>query len=119
MARRERRVKRFPDEFRRQAVTRVQQGERVVAVARDIDVHQRLVYAWVAAARRAEQGEPVRPAMSKDLEGLRRENQQLKQALADKTLEVDFFKGALQKIKARRQPHGTAGATASTSRSGR
>jgi hypothetical protein len=50
---------------------------------------------------------------------LRRENQQLKQALAEKVLEVDFFKGALQKVEARRRPNGKAGATASTPRSGR
>ncbi|HLA09494.1 MAG TPA: hypothetical protein VJ023_02685 [Pyrinomonadaceae bacterium] len=34
---------------------------------------------------------------------LRRENSKLKRALADKTLQVDFFKGALQKVEARRQ----------------
>jgi hypothetical protein len=42
----------------------------------------------------------------------------LKQALAEKTLEVDFFRGALQKIEARRQPHGKTGETASTPKSG-
>jgi hypothetical protein len=40
----------------------------------------------------------------------------LKRLLAEKTLEVDFFKGALQKIEARRQKHGASGETASTTR---
>ena len=119
MARRERRVKRYPDEFRGQAMARVRGGEQVVAVARELDVHPRLVHSWLAEARRAEGGEPRRPPLSKDLEGLRRENQQLKQALADKTLELDFFKGALQKVRARHQGHDATGATASTPRSGR
>jgi hypothetical protein len=44
---------------------------------------------------------------------LYRENNQLKQALGEKTLEVDFFKGALQKVAARRRQN--AGAKASTS----
>jgi hypothetical protein len=35
----------------------------------------------------------------------------LKQLLAEKTLELDFFKGALQKVEARRQKRGEIGAT--------
>jgi hypothetical protein len=46
-----------------------------------------------------------------------RENRELKQALAEKTLEVDFFRGALQKIAARRQRSNKAGETASTIKS--
>ena len=37
----------------------------------------------------------------------------LKQALADKTLELDFFKGALQKVEVRRQPQDVTGAQTS------
>jgi len=47
----------------------------------------------------------------------RKEIHRLKQLLAEKTLEVDFFKGALQKVEARRQKRGDTGETASTSRS--
>src|SRR5690242_20974780 len=47
----------------------------------------------------------------------RKEIHRLKQLLAEKTLEVDFFKGALQKIEARRQKRGGTGERASTSRS--
>ena len=42
----------------------------------------------------------------------------LKQALADKTLELDFFKGALQKVEARRQSSTQPGGTASTTKCG-
>jgi hypothetical protein len=41
----------------------------------------------------------------------------LKQLLAEKTLEVDFFKGALQKVEARRQKSGINGEKASTTKS--
>jgi hypothetical protein len=47
----------------------------------------------------------------------RKEIHRLKQLLAEKTLEVDFFKGALQKVEARRQKRGETGETASTSKS--
>src|SRR2546422_600738 len=47
----------------------------------------------------------------------RKEIHRLKQLLAEKTLEVDFFKGALQKIEARRQRNSGSGEMASTTRS--
>jgi hypothetical protein len=48
---------------------------------------------------------------------LREENDLLKRALVEKSLEVDFFKSALQKVAARRQPNKDSGARASTTRS--
>ena len=50
---------------------------------------------------------------------LRKEIRDLKRVLAEKTLEVDFFKGALQKVEARRQSGSGSGETASTTRSGK
>jgi len=50
---------------------------------------------------------------------LRNEVNRLKRVLAEKTLEIDFFKGALQKIEARRQQQDESGAKASTTRSGK
>ena len=50
---------------------------------------------------------------------LRKEVSRLKRALAEKTLEVDFFKGALQKVEARRQQSGNSGGKASTPKSGK
>jgi hypothetical protein len=47
----------------------------------------------------------------------REEIHRLKQLLAEKTLEVDFFRGALQKVEARRQKSGETGEMGSTSRS--
>ena len=48
---------------------------------------------------------------------LRKEVIRLKRLLAEKTLEVDFFKSALQKVEARRQKGGTSGEKASTTKS--
>jgi transposase-like protein len=118
VSKREQRVRRFPDEFRSAAVQRVKNGEPIADVARDVDVHPQLLRGWVNVADVAACAK-VPAAMFSSEVALRRENQQLKQALAEKVLEVDFFKGALQKVEARRRPNGKAGATASTPRSGR
>ena len=48
---------------------------------------------------------------------LRKEINQLKRVVLDKTLELDFFKGALQKVEARRQQSGISGERASTTKS--
>jgi transposase-like protein len=118
VAKRKRRVRRFPDEFRSAAVQRVKNGEQVSDVARDVDVHPRLLRGWVNIADVAACAKVPVALFSSEVV-LRRENQQLKQVLSEKTLEVDFFKGALQKIEARRQRNDEAGETASTPRSGR
>jgi hypothetical protein len=47
---------------------------------------------------------------------LERENRRLKQALAGKVVEVDFLRGALRRIEARRQASSGHGETASTSK---
>jgi hypothetical protein len=48
---------------------------------------------------------------------LRKQIRDLKRVLAEKTLEVDFFRGALQKVEARRRSGNSSGETASSSRS--
>jgi hypothetical protein len=62
--------------------------------------------------------EPPPPENAREFT-LRKEGSQLKRLLADKTVEVDFFQGALQKVEARRQGSGNSGARASTTRSGK
>jgi transposase-like protein len=96
----------------------VKNGEPISEVARDVDIHPQLLRGWVNIADVAACAKVPAALFSHEVV-LRRENQQLKQVLAEKTLEVDFFKGALQKVEARRQPNGKAGETASTPRSGR
>jgi hypothetical protein len=50
---------------------------------------------------------------------LRKEVNYLKRVLAEKTLEVDFFRSALQKVEARRQESSRSGEKASISKSKR
>jgi transposase-like protein len=108
--------KRYSRKFQRMAVGRMRTCEDVGELARELGVTRRCLYKWRTKLEMVEPGEEAsRP--STHVASYRKEIQQLKRLLAEKTMEVDFFKGALQKIKARRQKHGASGETASTSRS--
>ena len=112
------RVGRYPKEFRRIAVERLKNCDNIVALAQELGVHRRLLYKWREQLDPAEIPEESPPQSSRE-STLRKEVSQLKRLLADKALEVDFFRGALQKIEARRQRKGNSGATASTTKSGK
>jgi transposase-like protein len=95
------------------ALERMRSTPSIVSLARELGIRQNLLYKW-----RAKLGQPVEAAELRKLT-LEEENRQLKQLLAERSLEVDFFKGALQKIAARRQASGGIGETASTPRCGK
>jgi transposase-like protein len=102
--------------FRKMAVERMKTCDNVVALSQELGVDRRLLYRWRDQLEPAEEcGEP--PVRVPEAE-LRKQVAQLKRLLADKTLEVDFFKGALHKVAARRRRNSTAGETASTTKSG-
>ena len=107
-----RRKRIYTEEFRRLSVARMQGCQNISALAKELDVPRRLLYRWQMRL----QG-PVAPIAPR-YPGVEEENRQLKQLLAERTLEVDFFKGALQKIAARRQADGGTGETASTTKCG-
>jgi transposase-like protein len=69
-------------------------------LASELKIQRRQLYAWRAQLRRVDQGLVGSGGSKKDVE---EENQRLKQALAEKVLEVEFFKGALRRIEARRR----------------
>jgi transposase-like protein len=99
-------------------VERMKQCDDIVALAKELDIHRRLLYRWRDQLDPVEKGEWPPPQNSRE-STLRKEVSRLKRVLAEKTLEVDFFKGALQKVEARRQQSGGSGAKASTTKSGK
>ena len=111
------RVGKFPKAFRQMAVERLKRCDNIVALSKELDVHRRLLYTWRDKLDPAET-EDNPPGNSRE-STLRKEVSRLKRVLADKTLEVDFFKGALQKVKARRQRSDGSGGKASTTKSGK
>ena len=110
--------KRYSRKFQRMAVERMRTCEDVGELAQELGVTRRCLYKWRTKLEVVEPGEEAsRP--STHAAAHRKEIQQLKRLLAEKTLEVDFFKGALQKVEARRQSKGNSGETASTTKSGK
>ena len=109
------RVGKFPKAFRQMAVDRLTQSDNIVELAKELGISRRLLYTWREKLEPQESNGS--PANSREAT-LRKEVSQLKRVLAEKVLEVDFFKGALHTVEARRQRNGTAGAQASTPTSG-
>jgi transposase len=112
----ERKYAKYTEEFRRQAVERMKESNNIRALARELGVDKRLLYDW--RERAADLSDQRAPANRK---ARQRESElkELKRLLAEKTLEVDFFRGALQKVAARRQARDESGERASTTKSGK
>jgi transposase InsO family protein/transposase-like protein len=89
--------------------------ENIVRLSRDMGVCRNLLYKWRHQFESADALlEGATPTQNCRESTLRREIGQLKRLLADKTVEVDFFRGALQKVEARRRRNDVAGEKAST-----
>jgi predicted RNase H-like nuclease (RuvC/YqgF family) len=86
-------------------------------LAAEIGIPQRQLYSWRRDVERWQLGQAGAEQRLTQEQRLQRENQRLKQALAGKVVEVDFLRGALRRIEARRQHSSAAGETASTSKS--
>jgi transposase-like protein len=97
------------------AVERLKSCDNIVALSQELGVHRRLLYQWRDQSE-AFQSKESPPGSSRE-STLRKEISQLQRVLADKTLELDFFKGALQKVEARRRNSGMTGEKASTTKS--
>lgn len=109
-------------EFKRQVVERMKTCENIHELARELKLQRKLLYTWKyqfegrPEPRHANLGITAEDRKDKQL---RDEITKLKSVLADKTLEIDFFRSALLKIKEGRQQSTEAGASASTSSSRR
>ena len=106
-----RKGKRYGSELRRQAVERMNACGNIVGLARELGVSRRVLYDW---RDRLEQTDSS-PGRSRELI-LRKQILKLKRLLANKTLEVDFFRHALQRVGARRRQSFHPGDKASTTR---
>ena len=110
--------RRYSKEFREWVVERLRGCENIVALAKQLHVSRRQLYRWRDELD-PEIPEMELPGQSARASTLRKEVNHLERVLAEKTLEVDFFKSALQKIEARRQGSDDSGETASTTKSGK
>lgn len=93
------------------ALQRMKSCSNITALAKELGLSRSALYKWKWQTEANQEGSlPVR--------NLQKKVRELEQLLAEKMLEVDFFKGALQKIEARRQRSNNSGETASTTKSG-
>ncbi|MDP9170007.1 MAG: transposase [Acidobacteriota bacterium] len=95
---------------------RLKNCRNVTELSAELGVHRTQLYKWRDQMEPVDNGQDP-PSNSRERE-LRKEIRELKRVLGEKTLEADFFKGALQKTEARRQSSSGSGAKASTTRSG-
>lgn len=84
-------------------------------LAAELKIQRRQLYAWRAQLKRLDSGVSAATA-SRRHPTVEQENQDLQAALARKVLEVEFFKGALRRIEARRRSRNGCGETAFTNR---
>jgi hypothetical protein len=108
------RVNKYPRAFQLMALERMKHCESVTALAKELGIDRTVLYHWKNHIKAIEGG-----AADSPIRVLRKQVRDLKRVLAEKTLEVDFFKAALQKIEARRRGNNSSGETASTNRSGK
>jgi len=109
-------------DFKRRAVERMRNCDNIKALAQELKVPRSMLYIWKhqlegrPGPRRADLSQTAESIAEQKL---REENRLLKEALGEKTLEADFFAGALRRIEEARQNNTASGATASTPRWGR
>jgi transposase-like protein len=115
--------RRHSREFKQQAVERMKGCENIHELARELGVERKLLYTW----KYQFEGRPEKkhanyagaPAPETVELRLRRETQELKQLLGQKSAELDFFAAALRRVTQDRQSSGSNGDPASTPKSGR
>ena len=111
---------RYSAEFRQQALERMKSCNNVKVLARELGVARQQLYWW---KQRAEQrANPLEPGATEDprdrrIRELTKKVAELEGVIGQKTLELDFFAGALRRIEESRQKKGMAGETASTQKS--
>jgi len=98
------------------AVERFKCCENIEHLAKELGVARQTLYRWDKKSECADEGQDV---LEKSRESrLRREVRDLKRLLAEKVLEVDFFRGALQQIGSHERKNRGSGRPTFTSTSG-
>jgi len=111
---------RFPADFRQRALERMKTCQNVKALATELGVARQQLYWWRQQAEgRQKPMEPGAPEDPRDrrIRDLEKKVAELEGVIGQKTLELDFFAGALRRIEESRQRKGKTGATASTPKS--
>ena len=107
---------RYALEIRLWAVDQLRKGVPVDELSQQTGIHRTQLFRWrknpIHPDSKHNRAEEPAPEVE-----LYEELQRVKKVLAEKVLELDFVKGALQRIEARRQKSTSSGETTSTERS--
>lgn len=125
-------IRSFSRGFKLEAVRRIEAGENVSALARELEIKRAILYRWRDACRLGGpealrlRGRPSKAEASQlsasrlaagranDLAEARWQIEQLSRKVGQQQLELDFFKRALRQIEASRRPSEGSGATVSS-----
>lgn len=121
--------------FKLGVVRRIEAGESIPAVSRELGIVQTVLHRWRNAVRsggeralrdpgrpRRDEGAPVVLAAAGELRDLRaaqRRIEALQRKIGEQEMALDFFERALRHIEASRRPSDGSGATTSSARSRR
>ena len=130
--------RRFGRAFKLEVLRRMAAGESGTALSRELGIKRTILYRWRDAVRdggeealRDGAGRPTGvekaamvlargpAARARDLSEARRQIAELERKVGEQQVALDFFKQALQRIEASRQPSDGTGATGSSPRSRR
>ena len=111
---------RYSAEFRQQALERMKTCDNVKALAKELGVARQQLYWW--KQRGEQRANPREPGATEDprdrrIRELTKKVAELEGVIGQKSLELDFFAGALRRIEESRQKKGMSGETASTLKS--
>jgi predicted RNase H-like nuclease (RuvC/YqgF family) len=110
-------VWRHPETFQRMAIERFKCCENIKHLGKELGVARQTLYRWHKKSECADEGQDAVLEKSRESR-LQREIRDLKRLLAEKVLEVDFFKGALQQIEVQQRENRRSGELAFTTSSG-
>jgi transposase-like protein len=120
--------------FKLWVVGRIESGERVGALSLELGIRDNLLYRWRNAVRAGGEEalrDPGRPGHVadeavqgavgeiRDVATAQRRIEALQRKIGEQQVALDFFKGALRRIEASRQPNDGPGVTTSSPRSRR
>jgi transposase-like protein len=106
----------FTKEFKARVVERMRECANIKALAAELQISRQALYRWKEEIEGKAVQKRSSPCVSPGLAELRKEIADLKIALADKTMEASFFRGALQRVEARRRSRKDSGGPESTTR---
>jgi transposase-like protein len=111
---------RWSAEFRQRALEQMKTCRNVKVLAKELGVARQLLYLWKQQAegpKKASEPGATEDPRDRRIRELENKVGDLQGCIGQKTLELDFFAGALRRIEESRQRKGRSGATASTPKS--